>query len=468
MSQTTDNRTRQARPSQGAVELISPPLRLSILITLLITVGGVAWACLASIPVYVNGVSYLLRLGNIDALPALTEGTVHYQFSSDVLIRNTLFARLFRLIHEPEAIDVGEITDLARKVLTTPATGPKLGVNTPYTGLVPKGQLLAWIDSPLDRNNLEAKLLSYDQANRDLVNQQLEIRRLNSKINAKISILRKQLAAESDFLKGIQGLLADGLASKSNELAQRTRVDAIQAEILTQQQELAANGQKALDAQTAQQQALVNLRSELNSYVERGFLFAENPLYIVDLVIPQAGQASLQDNILHVAREKPTRLPNRIPGYLSQSDAEQVAHGMAVLVTPVGMDRAQFGGIVGKVADVSPLPSNVDQIAERTGSQAVAQEVTSLIPDPVRVDLVLERDPTDREPNHGGFRWSSPGTPPFGLSPGNQLNLQITAQRVRPISLLIPSLLRLTGASPPTISPRRLRSGNHSSAGGAS
>lgn len=120
---------------------------------------------------------------------------------------------------------------------------------------------------------------------------------------------------------------------------------------------------------------------------------------------------------------------------------------------------------MGQVIDVSPLPATVDQIAERSGSQAEAQTLTSLIPEPVRVDLKLQRDPKDREPRHGGYRWSSPGTPPFAITAGTLQTLQITAQRVRPISLLIPSLTRLTGASPPVISPQRLRS-NRNPGGG--
>ena len=467
MSRNTGRSPSQERRPQGAVELISTPLRLLILITLLITAGGVAWSCLARIPVYVNGVSYLLDLGDVDALPTQTEGAIYYQFSASTLIAKPLYKRLYQLIKSPEAIGNKEITKLAREILLTSTIGPKLSVNSPYAGLIPEGQVLAWIDSPQDRNNLQAKFLAFDQSQREFINMQREGKKLSNRIDAKITILRKQLSAESSYLKGIESLLRDGFASKANVLSQRTRVDAIEAEILTQQQELITTSQKVLEAQAAQQEALLSLRKELNNYVGRSFLFAERPLFIVDIVAPQASRVREQDNVLNVSAEAPRRLPDHIPGYLSQSDAEQVSRGMEILVTPVGMDRTQFGGIIGTVADVAPLPSSADQIAERTGSTAVAQQISSMIPDPVRVDLVLQRNPQDHEPNHSGFRWSSPGKPPFGLSPGNQLSLQITTQRVQPISLLIPSLLRLSGASPPNIPPQRLHRVHHPSSGEA-
>lgn len=457
--------TTKGRPPQNAVELISPPLRLAILITLLITAGGIAWACLARIPIYVNGIAYLQGQGTIDGIPATTDGVVHYQFSSRELISKPLFRRIERLSQDIDTVESAEIAALARSVLATPASGPSVAINTPYPRQIPKGQLLAWIDSPAERTALQSKLLEYYQAKRALARQQAELGRLNSKINVKMAILRRQLASESAYLANIEELLNQGYASKVNVLSQQSRVDTIQAELLTQQQELAANSERLLEAQAQQQQASDNLRIALNTFVERSFVFAGNPLYLVDLNAPQASPVKQQYTLLHTSSLKPSQLPDQIPGYLSQSDAEQVASGMQVLVTPMGMDRAQFGGIMGQVIDVSPLPATVDQIAERSGSQAEAQTLTSLIPEPVRVDLKLQRDPKDREPRHGGYRWSSPGTPPFAITAGTLQTLQITAQRVRPISLLIPSLMRLTGASPPVISPQRLRS-NRNPGGG--
>ena len=446
------------RAPQGAVALISMPLRIGILITLLITLGGVAWACLARIPIYVNGIAYLLRLGNIGGLRALIDGQIYYQFSASHLVQKPLFRQLYQLSENSDVISDDDAIRITRDLLRSRASGPSLEVPSPYAGLVPQGQVLAWIDSPTARNSLEQKLQIYEQTQRELTSQRREIKALNARITARIRILDKQLNSESDYLRSIQNLQKIGYASRANILAQQTRVDAIQADILSQREEITANAQKDTETIADLQKALVDLRSELDDFIDTSFVFAASPLYIIDLNIPQAGQVNSQDTILHVSNQKLSRLPDHIPGYLSQSDAEQVFRGMPVLVTPVGMDRAQFGGILGTVANVSRLPSNIDQIAERSGSLAIAQEVTALIPDPVRVDLILKRNPDDPEPNHGGFRWSSPGSPPFRLSPGNQLSLQITAQRVRPISPLIPFLMRATGASPPTMPLQKHRS----------
>ena len=456
MKQNTEKVPQPINSSMpGAVELISIPLRIAILITLLITGGGVAWACLARIPVYVNGMAYMIKLGEVDALTALSDGQIHYQFSASQLIRKPLFERLYALTQNPQALNSDEVTALSRELLNTRPVGPHLEVNTAYPGLVPQGQLLAWIDSPLLRNTLEAQLLTYDQANRELSAQKTELNKVNNKINLKLQILKKQLESETEFLNDISGLLKSGYASRANVLVQKSKVDEIKTAIISGQEELTANGQKVIEAQASQRQALAGLQTGLKDLVARTLIFAPSPIYIVDINIPQLGIAKAQDNVLHISIQKPGRLPDHIPGFLAQSDADQVSRGMPVMLTPVGMDRAQFGGIIGTVQDVNRLPSNLNQIAERSGSLAIAQTVTSMIPEPIRVDLRLERDPQDRQPNHGGFRWSSPGSPPFGINVGGQLSLQITTQRVRPISLLIPFVMKFSGASPPTISPQR-------------
>jgi hypothetical protein len=447
------------RAIPGAMELVTVPLRIAILISLLITAGGLAWACLARIPVYVNGMAYMIKLGDIRGRVALTDGQVHYQFSATQLIQRPLFSRLYALTQNPQALSSGEqITALSSELLKTRPDSPILDINSTYTGLVPKGQLLVWIDSPLNRNQLNFELQSYIQANRDLGIQRSEVKILNGKINLKIKILKKQLESEVAYLRDISSLVRIGYSSRALKLSQQSKVDSIKTEIINAQEELTANAQKTMQAEAMRQEALVSLQEELNNFVARNFIFATSPVYIVDILIPQLGLAKYQDSILNFSSKRMSGLPDEVPGFLSLNDANQVSRGMKVMLTPSGMQSAQFGGILGTVQNVNRVPSNLDQIASHSGSMAIAEDVSSMIPDPVRVDLLLERDPHDKVPNHAGFRWSSPGSPPFAVRVGDQLSLQITTLRVRPITLLIPFLLKASGVSPPSVSPRKIRS----------
>ena len=445
----------QSRRTPAAVELIATPLRFSIIISLLISLSGIAWACFARIPIYVNGISYMLALGNVDAINTNTEGRIYYQFSASQLIDKPLFRRLYQITQDQKAIDKSEIPEIAKELLATRVSGPRLELNKIYDKLVPPGRVLAWVDSLANRNHLNERLLSYNQGSVVLANKGEELKQINKKINAKLSILRQQVDSEKEYLDKISSLFKTGYASRENVLRQKARVDDIRTTIISYMQEIADNDQKQIENEMSKQQALISLRSDLIEFIDGSFLFAKTPLYIVDMNSSQYSLVRAEDTVMRVSATKLSELPDQIPGYLSQSDAQQISTGMAVLVTPMGMDRAQFGGIIGKVHKVNILPSSLQQIAERIGSLAIAKEVSTMIPNPVRVDLILQRDPHDKEPNHRGFRWSSPGSPPFPISTGSQLNLQITAQRVSPISLLIPFMLKSSGVSPPSSSPRR-------------
>lgn len=445
----------QARTSPAAVKLLSIPLRFSIIISLLISLSGIAWACFARIPIYANGIAYMLRLGDVDAIVANTEGRIYYQFTASQLISQPLFKRLYQITKDQDAIEKSEALELIRELLATRTSGPRLDLNNTYPNMVPPGQVLAWIDSPPSRNHLTKSLLSYNQESIMFISKSEELKRISNKINAKLSILRQQVKSESEHLEKISALFGTGYASRENVLRQKARVDDVRTAIISHAQEIAINSHEQTENEVNQQKALVKLRSDLLDYIDKCFLFAKKPLYIVNLNSPQFSLVHAEDTVMNVSAVKLSQLPDHIPGYLSQRDAQQINTDMAVLVTPVGMDRAQFGGIMGKVQKVNNLPSNLQQIAERIGSVAIAKEVSAMIENPVRVDLILQRDPRDQEPNHGGFRWSSPGSPPFPISSGNQLNLQITAQRVSPISLLIPFILKTSGVSPLSRSPHR-------------
>ena len=72
---TTTNKTNKS------VQLISSPLRASIAITLIISVGGLLWACFAKIPFYVNGYALLLRSGSSHRLHSHAEGELNHNFN---------------------------------------------------------------------------------------------------------------------------------------------------------------------------------------------------------------------------------------------------------------------------------------------------------------------------------------------------------------------------------------------------
>jgi HlyD family secretion protein len=177
-------------------------------------------------------------------------------------------------------------------------------------------------------------------------------------------------------------------------------------------------------------------------------VFANNDLYIQEIIATPLTRVNAGDEIFISSLTSLTS-PVNVPIFLAPSDATQVFPGMRVLATPAGLDRAQYGGIVGQVKWVAKLPSSPSEVAARVGLPGVADLIDKRVGIPTEAVIALDRDPANASPGFsGGYRWSTKGQPPYRIKPGDVLEVEITTRRVRPIELVLPFLKKTFGFSP--------------------
>src|SRR5215469_8153562 len=87
--------------------------------------------------------------------------------------------------------------------------------------------------------------------------------------------------------------------------------------------------------------------------------------------------------------------------YFPVKDGKQIQPGMRIQVTPDTVERERFGGILGTVTSVSPIPVTKEGAVGAIGNAEVVQ---SLMPDGVFIE-VRARLETASTPS--GYRWSS-------------------------------------------------------------
>jgi HlyD family secretion protein len=111
--------------------------------------------------------------------------------------------------------------------------------------------------------------------------------------------------------------------------------------------------------------------------------------------------------------------------YFPIKDAAKIQPGMTIQVTPDTVERSRFGGIVGTIVSVLPLPMTKEATL---GSMVPGEwmEVTSQ----------LESDPS----TPSGYRWSSSRGPRIKISPGIASTAHVTIARRAPIDYVFPSL----------------------------
>lgn len=126
--------------------------------------------------------------------------------------------------------------------------------------------------------------------------------------------------------------------------------------------------------------------------------------------------------------------------YFSTGDGKRLRPGMPVYVTPDIVQRERFGGIVGRVASVSALPTTRESAAMTLGNADVADMLLAGGPQiEVVVDLVSDTSTVS------GYRWSSSAGPPLPISAGTISTGRITVEGRAPITYLLPFLRSVSG-----------------------
>jgi len=254
-------------------------------------------------------------------------------------------------------------------------------------------------------------------------------------------VLKREFSSRSSYLNSMKSLANKGFVSRTSILEEQATVDGIGSQIHSNDNQLIALARD-------RDQAYQALRNQLAALVQQQLVFAPRPLYL-DQALAQNGEAVSRGQELLKLSELPLSGTTLVPVFLGSNEMAQVRPGMAALATPAGYNRAEVGGIRGRVVFKARLPGTLESVTSRVGLRALAQQIVAQEPSPTLVMLALERAKGEGGANSGGYQWSSRSDLPFPPTPGERLDVEITTRRVRPIELVLPSLKQLFGLTPP-------------------
>lgn len=130
--------------------------------------------------------------------------------------------------------------------------------------------------------------------------------------------------------------------------------------------------------------------------------------------------------------------------YFADKDGQQVKPGMEVQITPSLVKRERFGGILGKVNEVTPFPVTGQDMSNIIGNQGLAESLAESLTSggkaPVQVFAELGTANTN-----SGYKWSSSAGPDIKLSAGTTVQVRVRVGEVVPISYIIPIFKSITG-----------------------
>ena len=439
------------------ITLLTPPLKVTLGMGLLIAIGGALWATLARIPLSVEGTGVLLPVSTINSSMSGTSGIAIWMFNQPQQQWH-LSARRFQ--NRPDQFNNRQMTELAKKILIAidQKKSEKISMaenssaenftdklkKTFHGEKVPAGRLMLWIQSSAQHEQLHSQLDQLKRTLRDTLAQ-------DNNINSKQAILRQELARRSSYLAQMKSLESKGYVTRASILQEQAQVDNLRSQIYSNKNELIKLANQV-------DESYQKLGNTLSNLISQQMIFASDDVYLTQ-IIPNNGESVSKGQVVLQLSDDSLKGPTLVPVFLGSREMAQVFPGMDALATPEGYKRSEVGGIRCRVVSMAQVPSGLEDVSARVGLKSLAQVITKREPSPTLAVVALERTGKNSPLNSGGYRWSSDGELPFPPTPGSRLSVQITTRHVAPIEMVLPSLRYFFGMSPPD-SPNQLTSDN--------
>jgi HlyD family secretion protein len=327
-----------------------------------------------------------------------------------------------------------------------------------------RGTVLAIIDSPNDREILAAKLrqvsttinlrIQSEEKLKTLLRNYLSSYKLQSNQQ---EVVNEQVEKQLDWEKTLEKLAQIGWVPKNLYLQASSQVLGLRANLISANSQLISSLQSIQDSQQKLLQSdsdikndLLTLRVALFDYLNKAYLIAPTDLYVVNTSFRNEQTITEGSNAILYTTTNP-RLPTYITTYFNAKQAAQIFPGMKALVTPSGVSRAQFGGIIGSVERVDTSPSSLEEITAQTGINEIGRLVNTSQSVPFRVIIKLQKVQKNQSKACNAntqdecYRWNSGEEPPFPTRLGNTVNVQVTTDTQTPVQLVIPVLRKFIG-----------------------
>ena len=127
--------------------------------------------------------------------------------------------------------------------------------------------------------------------------------------------------------------------------------------------------------------------------------------------------------------------------YFAIADGKKIQSGMKVLITPDTVKRTRYGGIVGKITEVSPFPVTSETATSVVGNPELVQKIIGQEGGKVEVLAQLIMD----SKTFSGYRWSSSEGPELEISPGTTTTVRVIVEERSPITFVLPILREWSG-----------------------
>ena len=437
------------------MSIVRAPTRLAAYGLMGLTAISGLWACIAQIPIRVNGLAILVPIDGIYPVISPGTGSVVYpirpvngiaEYSPPAWSEES-----YDFLEDPSSFSDETVRRLAEKVLNDTWAYKTVradladfggGVGAKKTIKVKEKSLLAFITNAAVETKLTTLVSALEETNR--LYRELEILQRKA-INEQQSVV----AARQRLIGPMKDLVEKGYSS--------------QMELITAEADLASQraSRNSTQANLHQTQIEINnnhaqIKSQLAEYLRTSALYSYDEGHISEIIAPQWQEVQQGSTvcIIEWGEKKP---PSVVPVFLEPRAASEVGMGMKTVSTPVGFSVSEIGGIKGTIVNSEPLPLGPNQLAFKLGSAGIAETASqnrSMYQFNMKLEQQVSQDIRNNwerrvRESQGGYQWNNKSIPPLKPRQGMLLTTQITTRHLTPLQMLIPSLKEWSGISVP-------------------
>ena len=438
------------RSTSDQVKIFKLPTQGLLIATLASATAGIVWSCLAQIPIDFSGSAVVIDVDEQQDVVAGGTGRLVLIERGTLKDYQDLMPLLWKTSNNPNIIlKPKEIANISKRLLTltnfreyerlmdhmpTEKSLEKVAQRQIHTEI---GFPIALIFSDDARTTFTNSLKKNFE---DYADAESRIKRSKGLVLNYKTLLKSQNKIVSAYSK----LRQKNYVSRPDFLQQKN----LATQYVSQISSSTADLEKAEIDKTI---ALQSLMLALNAYASASLVVAEANGYVNNMMAGQGSYVSAGSEIFSLStHEKKFQAPNIIVGLVDATASNFVAPGDRVVATPLGVNKAAYGGMKGAIKTVVPYGEDKDTLSQILGINTLASQTAegkSSTPNLILIDM-------ERTPNKQQYLWTSSNTPLRKTRLGDVLTIAITAESKTPLELAIPFIKSTLGFSGPTTFPK--------------
>lgn len=447
----------EAQNSQGSRASTSAPFnvfrlptRVVGLFSLTATALLVIWAFTAKIPMKHSGRAAVFDIDETIALEAPTTGRLIYITSQQRNQFQILFSKLWKIVNDAKYNPTGqEALDIANQLLF-------LTDNDQYTLTSTDGISTQESLEQIDQGSLNYQIgdvvaIVYSNDIRSSLAETLrqQIYTYNTSLT-EIELAQKQIDSYQKLSKSQEAvvdiyadLIKDEFVSKIELIQEQSQVAEFLRFKAQSESDFINSKEKYIRAKKQLGQAIAN-------FAGSAFVFSEHDGQLIHTAIRQNAHVDEGDMIFWMTKNPLdlNQLPTTLIGTISTKASNFVHKGNRAVLTPLGFNKSEYGGIVGDISYVEAFPSSESTLGNVIGLKSIESSLFDRNSGSTSSLVLFNMEFSDKDKT--SYKWTSKTKAPNPVKRGDILNAAIVTDSQTPAQLVIPWLKVAFGLSGPT------------------